>query len=391
MTASSFARAERLNQLPPYLFAEIDRMRNEARSRGADIIDLGIGDPDLPTPEHIVRRMQSAAADPAHHRYPSYAGMGSFRQAVAGWFEKRYGAKLDPDGEILSLLGSKEGIGHIPLAFVNSGDVVLVPDPGYPVYYSGTILAGGRPVLMPLLRENRFLPDYSRIPAADLEKARMMFLNYPNNPTAAVAPLEFLRESVEFARGHGLILCHDAAYNEMTYDGYRAPSLLQVEGGKEVGIEFHSFSKTYNMTGWRAAFAVGNREILSGLGAVKANLDSGVFEAVQEAGIAALLGPEDGLEEMRRVYTRRRDILTEGLRRAGFEVEPLKATFYLWLPVPRETTSMDFCARLLQEAAIVSTPGVGFGRYGEGFIRFALTVSEERLREAAERIQRLKF
>jgi len=389
VAAAPFALADRLKQLPPYLFAEIDRMRNEARAAGADIIDLGVGDPDLPTYPHIVTRLQEAAADPSHHRYPSYAGMESFRRAIATWFQKRYGVALDPNGEVISMLGSKEGIGHIPLAFVNPGDVVLVPDPGYPVYYAGTILAGGRPVLMPLLRENRFLPDYSRIDPADLKRAKMIFLNYPNNPTAAVAPVEFLRESVEFARRHGLILCHDAAYNEMSYDGYKAPSLLQVEGGKEVGIEFHSFSKTFNMTGWRAAFAVGNRQILSGLGAVKANLDSGLFEAIQEAGIAALLGPEEEREEVRRIYTRRRDILVEGLQRAGFRVEKPKATFYLWVPVPEGISSMDFCARLLKEAAIVSTPGVGFGSYGEGFIRFTLTVSEERLQEAVQRIRKL--
>ncbi|MBI3015584.1 MAG: LL-diaminopimelate aminotransferase [Candidatus Tectomicrobia bacterium] len=391
MAAASFARAERLNQLPPYLFAEIDRMRKEAQAKGADIIDLGVGDPDLPTYPHIVKRLQEAAADPSHHRYPSYAGMESFRQAVATWFQKRYGVTLDPNGEIISMLGSKEGIGHIPLAFVNPGDVVLVPDPGYPVYYSGTVLAGGHPVLIPLRRENRFLPDYSRIDPADLKKAKMLFLNYPNNPTAAVAPVEFLRESVEFARRNHLILCHDAAYNEMSYDGYKAPSLLQVEGGKEVGIEFHSFSKTFNMTGWRAAFAVGNREILSGLAAVKANLDSGLFEAVQEAGIAALLGPAEELEEVRRIYTGRRNVLVDGLQRAGFQVEKPQATFYLWVPLPQGVRSVEFCAHLLQEAAIVSTPGVGFGSYGEGFIRFTLTVSEERLQEAVERIRKLRI
>jgi LL-diaminopimelate aminotransferase len=378
--------AQRLSKLPPYLFAEIDRLKQDAIRRGMDIINLGIGDPDLPTPSHIIARMQEASADPRNHQYPSYEGMLSFRQAVADWYSKRFGVTLDPETEVLSLIGSKEGIGHIPLAFVDPGDVVLVPDPGYPVYQAGTVFADGIPYVMPLTRERSFLPDLDAIPSEVLKKARILFLNYPNNPTAAVAPKAFFAEAVAFARRHRLILCHDAAYSEMAYDGYLPESLLAVEGAKDVAIEYHSLSKTYNMTGWRIGFAVGCREVLSGLGRIKTNLDSGVFQAVQEAAIAALNGPQECVEAMRAVYKERRDALVDGLSTLGFAVEKPQATFYVWIGVPKGHTSASFASALLSEVGIVMTPGTGFGRAGEGYIRAALTVDVSRIKEAVERI-----
>lgn len=384
-----YPRAERLQGLPPYLFAEIDRMKQEALRRGMDLISLGIGDPDLPTPPHIVRRLQAAATNAKHHQYPSYEGMREFREAAANWYRRRFGVILDPETEVLSLIGSKEGIGHLPLAFVNPGDVVLIPDPGYPVYQAGAIFAGGVPYSLPLLKENGFLPDLKAIPPDVLRRARILWLNYPNNPTAAVAPLEFFAEAVAFASQHNLILAHDLAYSEIAYDGYLPGSLLAVPGAKEVAIEFHSLSKTYNMTGWRIGFAVGNAEILEGLGRIKTNLDSGVFQAVQEAGIEALTGPQDCVEAMRKVYQERRDILVEGLLSLGYQVEKPKASFYVWIGVPKGFTSMAFTAHLLSRAGIVTTPGVGFGQHGEGYIRAALTVDVSRIREAVERLRKL--
>jgi len=381
-----FSVAQRLSKLPPYLFAEIDRMKQEAIRRGMDIINLGVGDPDLPTPPHIVKRMQEASADPRHHQYPSYEGMLSFRQAVADWYGKRFGVALDPETEVLSLIGSKEGIGHIPLAFVDSGSIVLVPDPGYPVYQAGTVLADGIPYFMPLTRERAFLPDLEAIPSEVLKKARILFLNYPNNPTAAVAPRAFFAEAVAFARKHQLILCHDAAYSEMAYDGYLPESILAVEGAKDVAIEYHSLSKTYNMTGWRIGFAVGCRKVLSGLGRIKTNLDSGVFQAVQEAAITALSGPQECVEAMRAVYKERRDALVDGLSALGFAVDKPKATFYVWIGVPKGQTSASFASALLSDVGIVMTPGTGFGQHGEGYIRAALTVDVSRIKEAVERI-----
>jgi LL-diaminopimelate aminotransferase len=381
-----FSVAQRLSKLPPYLFAEIDRLKQDAIRRGMDIINLGVGDPDLPTPSHIIARMQEASADPRNHQYPSYEGMLTFRRAVADWYSKRFGVTLDPQTEALSLIGSKEGIGHIPLAFIDPGDVVLVPDPGYPVYQAGTVFADGIPYFMPLTRERSFLPDLDAIPLEVLKKARIMFLNYPNNPTAAVASRAFFAEAVAFARRHRLILCHDAAYSEMAYDGYLPESLLAVEGAKDVAIEYHSLSKTYNMTGWRIGFAVGCREVLSGLGRIKTNLDSGVFQAVQEAAIAALNGPQECVEAMRAVYKERRDALVDGLSALGFAVDKPQATFYVWIGVPKEHTSASFASALLSDVGIVMTPGTGFGRSGEGYIRAALTVDVSRIKEAVERI-----
>jgi LL-diaminopimelate aminotransferase len=379
--------ADRLMRLPPYLFAQLDEAKAKQLEKGVDVIDLGVGDPDLPTPVPIVERMKRAVGNPAHHRYPSYEGMISFREAVARWYDRRFGVKLDPALEVIALIGSKEGIGHLPLAFINAGDVVLVPDPGYPVYSGATILAGGEPYPVPLLEENGFLPDLSAIPKDVLSRAKLLFLNYPNNPTAAVASLEFFEEAVEFAKDYDLILCHDAAYSEL-YFGSPSPSLLEVGGAKEVAIEFHSLSKTFNMTGWRVGMAVGSRSVIQGLKRVKTNVDSGVFQAVQEAGMEAL-DHEPGLDDLRRVYRERRDVLVDGLRAAGFQVEAPPATFYVWFPVPPGYDSISFAAKALEEVGVVITPGVGFGGYGEGYVRAALTVTVERLEQAAQRLARL--
>ena len=386
-----FEKAERLKKLPPYLFKEIDRKKSEVRARGVDIIDLGIGDPDLPTPPHIIEALKKAAEDPANHRYPSYSGMGDFKEAVANWYQERFGVELDPDTEVVSLIGSKEGIAHFPLAFVNPGDVALVPAPAYPVYHIATMFAGGESYFMPLLSENRFLPDLNAIPDEITSRARIMFINYPNNPTSAVADLEFFRKVVEFARDNNILVCHDAAYTEMAFDGYRPPSFLAADGAKEVGIEFHSLSKTYNMTGWRIGFAVGNREAIDGLGAIKSNIDSGVFQAVQMAGIEAIRGDQSCVRDMVQVYSRRRDLMVKGLQDVGFEVESPRATFYLWIKVPEGYTSSDLTERLLEDAGLVVTPGNGFGEPGEGYFRIALTQKRERLAEAVQRLKALSL
>ncbi len=382
--------SDRIRQIPPYLFAEIDRAIEKKRSEGVDVISLGIGDPDIPTPENIIDRLCKAAHDPRNHRYPSYAGMTSFREAAAKWYKKRFNVTLDSGKEVLALIGSKEGIAHIPLAFVNPGDVVLFSDPGYPVYRVGTILAGGKPVEMPLLEENGFLPDYGAIERATAKKAKLLFINYPNNPTAAVADKKFFKETVDFAVDNGIIVCHDAPYSEMAYDGYKAPSFLEVAGAKDVGVEFHSLSKTYNMTGWRIGFAVGNPEVISGLGKIKENVDSGAFQAVQEAGIEALSGPQDSISEHLRVFQERRDVMVDGLNELGYAVKKPKATFYLWFRIPKGyKSSAQFAECLLEKTGVVMTPGTGFGKYGEGYVRCALTQPRERLEEVLQRMKRM--
>lgn len=380
-------KAERLKRLPPYLFKEIDRQKEEVRAKGIDIIDLGVGDPDLPTPPHIIEALQKAASDPANHRYPSYSGMADFNAAVAGWYKQRFNVDLDTSEEVVTLIGSKEGIAHIPLAFIDPGDIALVASPGYPVYHIGTQFAGGEAYFMELLKENRFLPDLESIPPEIAQKAKMMFINYPNNPTAAVGTKDFFESVVAFAREHDVIVCHDAAYSEMAFDGYRPISFLESEGAKSVGIEFHSLSKTYNMAGWRIGFAVGCADLVSGLGQVKSNIDSGAFQAVQIAGITALQGDRACVENMRQTYAERRDILVAGLHSAGLSVEKPRATFYLWVETPEGYTSTGFAGLLLTEAGIVTTPGNGFGTAGEGYVRMALTVDRERIREAVERIK----
>ena len=383
--------ADRLKQLPPYLFMEIDRLKVEVQSKGVDIIDLGVGDPDLPTPAHILRRLNQAALDPKNHRYPSYSGMNDFRKVVASWYQRRFGVALDPEKEVVTLIGSKEGIAHFPLAFLNPGDLSLVTSPGYPVYHIGTLFAGGRSYFLPLLKENRFLPDLSQIPGEAAGQAKILFLNYPNNPTAAVADREFFEQVVRFARENQVIIAHDAAYSEIAYDGYRPLSFMEIPGAKEVGIEFHSLSKTYNMTGWRIGFAVGNDRLIAGLSQIKSNIDSGAAQAIQWAGIEALEGPQDCLIELNAIYQKRRDLMVAGLKKVGLGVEAPKATFYLWIEVPKGYTSTQTTAHLLEQAGIVTTPGNGFGDPGEGYFRISLTVPEERLEEAVLRLNKVGF
>jgi len=388
---SRFPLSTRIKDLPPYLFAELDRKKEEVRARGVDIIDLGVGDPDRPTPKHIVNRMKRETAVPANHQYPSYEGLLSFRSAAANWYRQRFGVSLDPSSEVVTLIGSKEGIAHFPLAFVNPGDGVLVPDPGYPVYHIATMFAGGRSHFMPLLRENGFLPDLDRVPRPVLAKAKILFLNYPNNPTSAVADRKFYRKVLGFAEEHDLIVAHDVAYTEIYFDAKKPMSILELPGAKKRCIEFHSLSKTYNMTGWRIGFAVGNPELVAGIGKVKTNVDSGVFQAVQGAGIEALTSGDEITDAIRRTYRERRDILVPGLRALGLDpVEP-RATFYVWIPVPKGYSSASFCSHLLEEAGIVTTPGNGFGKGGEGYIRIALTKEKVRIRETLSRMQKVGF
>lgn len=383
--------ANRIEALPPYLFAEIDLKINELKSRGVDVIDLGIGDPDIPTPSNIIDALKAAADDPENHRYPSYVGMLSFREAVSGWYSNRFGVSLDAQSEILTLIGSKEGIAHAPLAFVDPGDIVLVPNPGYPVYRVATTFAGGLPYDMPLLKENNFLPDLDSIPEDVRRQAKMMFLNYPNNPTTAVSDEDFFEKVVDFASKNDILVCHDAAYTEIAFDGVNPPSFLQIDGAQEVGIEFHSLSKTFNMTGWRIGFCAGNKTAIAGLGKIKTNIDSGAFQAIQYAGIEALNNYSLGIEERRKIYEVRRDIFCKGLEEVGLNYYPPKATFYVWFEVPRGISAKDYASRILAETGIVVTPGNGFGVYGEGYIRVSITVATERLIEAVERLKSLQL
>jgi LL-diaminopimelate aminotransferase len=388
---SRFTLSRRIQALPPYLFAELDRKKQEVRARGMDIIDLGVGDPDRPTPKFIVDAMKRETEVPANHQYPSYEGLPEFRAAAVRWYKERFGVTLDPGNEVVALIGSKEGIAHFPLAFVNPGDVVLVPDPGYPVYHIATMFAGGKSHFLPLLRENGFLPRLDRIPPGVLAKAKILFLNYPNNPTSAIADRKFYKKVLAFAEEHDLIVAHDVAYTEIYFDGVKPMSILELPGAKKRCIEFHSLSKTYNMTGWRIGFAVGNPELVGGLGKVKTNVDSGVFQAVQGAGIAALGSGESATDGIRKTYQERRDLLLPGLRALGLDPVTPAATFYVWIPVPEGYTSASFCTHLLTKAGIVTTPGNGFGKSGEGYVRIALTKDKERIREALDRMERIGF
>ena len=377
--------AERIKRLPPYLFAELDRRIAQKRREGVDVISFGVGDPDMPTPGHIVKAACEAAKKPENHRYPSYEGMLAFREAVAERYRRDFNVELDPEREVIALIGSKEGVHNIHFAFVNPGDVVLYPDPGYPVYRTGALFAGGEAYAMPLRRENQFLPDLEAIPREKVKRAKMLWINYPNNPTSAVAEAEFYREVIDFARDNDIVVCSDEAYSAIAFDNYRVRSFLEFDGAMEVGIAIDSLSKAYNMTGWRIAYACGSAEVIAGLGKVKTNVDSGASQIIQEAAIAALLGPQECVRENVRVYQERRNVLVRGLRRLGFDVEKPKATFYVWMPVP-EGDSMGFAQRLL-DAGVVVTPGVGFGEYGEGYVRFALTQPVERIEEALERME----
>ena len=384
-------KAQRINELPPYLFAEIDRRKRAALARGVDLIDLGVGDPDIPTPAKIVEKLMEAASRPVNHRYPSSAGLLAFRQAVADWYQRRFAVKLDPVTEVVSLIGSKEGIANMALGFVDPGDIVLVASPCYPVYHIGTSFCGGKNYFLPLTKANRFLPDLDAIPAEVARQAKMLWINYPNNPTAAVAEKNFFARVVEFARRHNIIVCHDAAYTEMGFDGYRPMSFLEVDGAREVGIEFHSLSKTFNMTGWRIGMAVGNPDLVAGLAQVKSNVDSGIFQAVQEAAIEALRLGDQIIEPSRKIYQERRDILVSGLHGAGFDCERPRATFYVWVAAPKGLTSAQCTTKLLDEAGIVTTPGNGFGEAGEGYVRFTVCVDKERLKEVTDRIRQVRF
>ena len=384
-------KAKRINDLPPYLFAEIDRKKRAALARGVDIIDLGIGDPDIPTPSAVVEKLVECASKPANHRYPSSSGMVEFREAVSSWYQRRFNVKLDPASEVVSLIGSKEGIGNMAVAFVDPGDIVLVSSPCYPVYHIGTAFNGGTNYFLPLRKENKFLPDLDAIPADVAKQAKLLWINYPNNPTAAVADADFYKKVIDFANKHNVIVCHDAAYTEMGYDGYRPMSFLEVEGAKEVGIEFHSLSKTFNMTGWRIGMAVGNPALVGGLAQAKSNLDSGIFQSVQEAGIEALRLGDSIVEPSRKIYQERRDILVDGLRAVGLQCDKPRATFYVWVECPKGLSSADFTTKLLDDAGVVTTPGNGFGDAGEGFVRFTVCVDKERLKEVAERIRRVKL
>jgi LL-diaminopimelate aminotransferase len=380
--------AQRMKSIPPYLFARIERMIAEQRERGVDIISLGIGDPDLPTPPPIVEELCRAAQDPANHQYPSSQGMLAFRQAVAAYYSRRFGVELAPDNEVCALIGEKEGIANINYCFVEPGDYNLVPDPSYPVYDIATGLAGGKSYYLPLKPENGFLPDFEAIAPEVLTKAKILWLNYPHNPTAAVADLAFYEKAVAFARRHDLLICHDSAYCEMTYDGYVAPSILQIPGAKELAVEFGSCSKPFNMTGWRIGFCVGNAAAVSALARYKSNVDSGVFQAVQYAGMAGLGDYLPHVEANRAVYAARRDILVGGLNSLGWNLPYPKGTFYVWAPVPKGHTSASFAEKVLNEAALVITPGSGYGPAGEGYFRATLTVEEDRMREAMERLRR---
>ena len=379
--------AERVRTLPPYLFAGIERQIAERKAAGIDVISLGIGDPDLPTPPHIVAALAAAAADPATHQYPSNQGELAFREAVAGFYATRFGVALDPADQIVPVLGAKEGIAHICQVLLDPGDVALAADPGYPVYATGPALADGAAVTLPLAPALGFQPDLGAIDAQTLERARMIFVSYPNNPTGAVIEDDFFARLVEFAKAHELVVVHDNAYADITYGGYVAPSFLATPGAADVGVEVLSLSKSYNMTGWRAGALVGNREIVDAYWRLKTNLDSGMFAAVQRAAAAALTGPQDCVREMCRIYERRRDLLVQALRAVGMPAEAPKGTIYLWVPVPEGYTSASFTQQVLEQADVVVTPGAAYGPSGEGYVRLSLTVPDERLQEAVRRIE----
>lgn len=381
--------AKRIEKLPPYLFAELDQKIAAATARGVDVISFAVGDPDLPTPQHIVDALVEGARDSGTHRYPSYTGMPAFRAAIAAFYERRFGVTLDPDEQIQPLVGSKEGIFHLPIAFVDPGEVALVPDPGYPVYETGTILAGGDGVLLPLRAELGFTPDLDSIDEETLERARVLWLNYPSNPTSACVDESFFSETVPFCRDHDLLLAHDAAYTEITFDDFVAPSALQVDSALDHVVEFGSLSKTYNMTGWRIGWVTGNAVAIEAIKHLKTNIDSGIFNAVQRAGIAALEGPQDALAETVETYRHRRDLLCDGLKSLGIVVEPPRGSIYIWAPVPEGYTSESFATHLLEKAGIVVAAGNGYGPSGEGFVRFSLTLADNRVEEGVERMRKV--
>ncbi len=378
--------AKRVEKLPPYLFVEISRKIAEKKARGEEVISFAIGDPDIPTPPHIIDRLCEAARDPANHRYPETDSLPQLRRAVAEWYERRFGLSFDPNKEVLPLIGSKEGIGHIAFCFIGNGDVALVPDPGYPVYSVSTMLADGEPYYLPLKEGNNWLPDLDAIPKNVLEKARLLWINYPNNPTAAVADLEFFNRIVQFAKQHDLVVCHDGPYTEVAYDGYQPASFMQADGARDIGVEFHSLSKSYNMTGWRIGMAVGNATMINALMRLKSNLDSGIPQAIQYAAIEALNGPQDCIPEHNAIYERRRDLIIEVLNGIGLKAKPPKASLYIWAKVPEGYSSMDLTADLLDQVGVAVTPGVGYGKNGEGYVRLSLTIPDAALVKGLSRL-----
>ena len=386
------AKAERLNKLPPYLYVQVRKKVREAQERGVDVISLGVGDPDRPTPQHIIDALTKAANEPANHQYPTgeEKGMPAFRKAIAAWYQRRFGVTLDPESETLALIGSKEGNHHLALAVLNPGDTAIIPDPGYPAYLASAIFAGAEVARVPLRAANKFLLDFDDISTDLAKRTKVIWLSYPNNPTTATAPLEFWQRAVDFCRTNDIVLVSDNPYSEVCYDGFVAASALQANGAKDCTVEFNSLSKPYNMTGWRIGMAVGNKDLIAAIDQVKENTDSGIFNAVQYAGIAALEGPQDIVRENIAVYQRRRDLVVKTLREIGLELEPPKATFYLWSPIPAGTTSMDFAGRLLDLCGVVVTPGIGYGTLGEGFVRISLSTPDARLDEAMARIRKVK-
>ena len=378
--------SKRIEGLPPYLFVQISEKIAQKEAKGEEVISFAIGDPDIPTPDHIIQRLCQAARDPANHRYPESQGLPQFRQAIAEWYKRRFGVVLHPDKEVLPLIGSKEGIGHIALCFIDPGDMALVPDPAYPVYSVSTMFAGGESYFLPLTEANDFLPDLEQIPPEVAQRAKLLWLNYPNNPTAATAELDFFHKVVDFARRHDLAVCHDAPYTEVAFDGYRPVSFMQVPGAREVGVEFHSLSKSYNMTGWRVGMVVGNARMVDALMRIKSNLDSGIPQAIQYAAIEALRGGQECIQEHNVIYQRRRDQMVKVLREMGLQVRPPQASLYLWARIPQGYTSMDFATRLLEEAGVVVTPGTGYGRCGEGYIRLSLTAPDDRIEAGLARL-----
>ena len=378
--------AKRIENLPPYLFVEINKKIAEKRAKGEDVISFAIGDPDIPTPNNIIEKLCQAAQDPVNHRYPESDGLPELRQAIAEWYEQRFGVVLDPDKEVLPLIGAKEGIAHIALCFIDAGDVALVPDPGYPVYSVGTMLAGGRPYYLPLIDQNGFLPDFNTVPENILRRAKLLWINYPNCPTGAVADLNFFNRTVEFAQRHGVAVCHDGPYTEIAFDGYQPVSFLQASGAKERGVEFHSLSKSYNMTGWRIGMVVGNKVMVDALKRVKSNLDSGIPQAIQYAAIEAFRGPQDCIQHHNAIYQRRRDLVIEMLNNIGLEAKPPKASLYIWARIPEGYNSVDFTTDLLEQVGVVVTPGVGYGKHGEGYVRLSLTVPDAGLVKGLSRL-----
>ncbi len=378
--------SRRVSSLPTYFFVEIGRKIAEKEARGEEVVSFAVGDPDIPTPPHIIDRLCQAAQDPANHRYPDTDGLPELRRAIVEWYRKRFDVSLEADKEVLPLIGSKEGLAHIASCLIDSDDVALVPDPAYPVYAIGTKLAGGRPYYMPIIEENDFLPDLDIIPAPVLKKAKLLWINYPNNPTGAVADIDFFNRVVRFARQHDLAVCHDGAYSEVAFDGYQPVSFMQADGAKEVGIEFNSLSKSYNMTGWRIGMAVGNAKMIEALKRVKSNLDRGIPQAIQYAGIAALTGPQNCIQEHNIIYQKRRDLVIDMLNSIGLEATPPKASLYVWAKIPNGYTSVDFATSLLEKVGVATTPGVGYGENGEGYVRFSLTIPDTELEKGLSRL-----